>query len=35
LDGPDGPPTIAKAAALREGALLAEDIEVKADKHVA
>jgi hypothetical protein len=35
LGGPDAPPTISKSAALREGALLAEDIEAKSDRHVA
>jgi hypothetical protein len=32
---PDPPAPIAKAAALREGALLAEDIEAKSDRRIA
>jgi len=34
-DGPDTSPTMAKAAALQEGALLSEDLEATAKKHIA
>ena len=34
-DGPDRPPTIGKAAALREGALLSEDVDLRSDRFVA
>jgi hypothetical protein len=34
-DGPDAPPNIAKAAVLREGALLSEETSAIGDKRVA
>ena len=34
-DGPDLPPTFAKAAALHEGAVLTESVDAIAEKHVA
>jgi hypothetical protein len=34
-DDPNTPPTIAKAAALREGALLSSNVEAVSDKRIA
>jgi hypothetical protein len=34
-DDPNTPPTMAKAAALREGALLSSNVEAVPDKHIA
>lgn len=34
-DGPGAPAPIAKASALREGAVLSEDVEAIAEKHIA
>lgn len=34
-DGPQPSPPLAKAAALREGALLSEDVDARATRHVA
>ena len=34
-DGPETPPTIAKAAALNEGAMLSEDLDAVSKKHIA
>jgi len=34
-DEPDGPPTVVRAAALREAALLSEDVDAISKKHIA
>jgi hypothetical protein len=34
-DKPGAPPTVAKAAALREGAVLSENVKAISEKHVA
>ena len=35
IDGPETPPTLAKAAALHEGALLSEEVDAVSKKHIA